>query len=191
MTLNLIRGDEVPSQAWRNGGGTTRELLCWPSTIDCQLRVSVADITRDGPFSPFPGLTRWFAVMQGTGVLLHLDGQDRRVRAGDAPLCFDGAAAPGCRLLDGPTRDLNLMLRGGRGLLHAATRNQPWETGGFRVNGLFTAGPGRWVGDGDERHLAPHNLLWDDGAPATAWHFEPHTPDTPAWWFGFTPDPPP
>ncbi|MBK6569605.1 HutD family protein [Candidatus Aalborgicola defluviihabitans] len=29
----------------------------------------------------------------------------------DAPLCFDGAAATDCQLIDGPTQDFNLMLR--------------------------------------------------------------------------------
>ena len=41
-------------QPWRNGGGRTRELLVWPAgdglggTTDWQLRVSVADITKNG-----------------------------------------------------------------------------------------------------------------------------------------------
>ena len=32
---------------------------------DWTLRISVADIDADGPFSPFPGITRWFAVLDG------------------------------------------------------------------------------------------------------------------------------
>jgi hypothetical protein len=102
----------VAPQPWRNGGGVTHELLAWPSAADWQLRLSVADIERDGPFSSFPGVQRWFCVLQGEGVLLEFNGQNKRLRLGDAPLGFDGAAAPGCLLLAGPTRDLNLMLRG-------------------------------------------------------------------------------
>jgi environmental stress-induced protein Ves len=34
------------------------------------VRLSVADIERDGPFSAFAGLIRWFAVLSGAGVLL-------------------------------------------------------------------------------------------------------------------------
>ena len=45
---------DVPAQAWRNGGGTMRELLAWPDASDWQLRVSVAEIEADGPFSAFP-----------------------------------------------------------------------------------------------------------------------------------------
>ena len=51
---------------WRNGGGVTRELLrlaARPATGS--VRVSVADIEADGPFSPFPGVERWFAVLRG------------------------------------------------------------------------------------------------------------------------------
>jgi environmental stress-induced protein Ves len=34
------------------------------------LRISVAEITRDGPFSAFAGVQRWFAVLEGAGVML-------------------------------------------------------------------------------------------------------------------------
>ena len=98
---------------WKNGGGVTRELLCLPhgSKDDWTLRISVADIEADGPFSPFPGITRWFAVLDGAGVRLRFADRTLDVRRGEAPLRFDGAQAPGCALLDGPTRDLNVMVR--------------------------------------------------------------------------------
>ena len=65
-----VRLADCPPQPWRNGGGVTRELLAWPQAADWRLRVSVADIERDGPFSPFPGVDRWFAVIEGDGVEL-------------------------------------------------------------------------------------------------------------------------
>jgi len=103
-------------QPWRNGGGVTRELLCLPAGAgdDWTLRISVADIEADGPFSPFPGVTRWFAAVSGAGVRLGFRNAAsglREVRPGDAPLRFDGADAPDCTLLDGATRDLNVMVR--------------------------------------------------------------------------------
>jgi environmental stress-induced protein Ves len=61
-----------PAQTWRNGGGSTRELLAWPEAGAWQLRISVAEITRDGPFSAFAGVQRWFAVLRGDGVRLRL-----------------------------------------------------------------------------------------------------------------------
>lgn len=111
--MNILCLADTAPQPWANGGGVTRELLAWPSPGAWQVRVSVADIAQDGPFSSYPGVTRWFAVLEGAGVLLHLPAGIRRLTPADAPLCFDGADAPGCTLLDGrPTRDFNLMLRG-------------------------------------------------------------------------------
>lgn len=109
----LIDAASVPAQPWKNGGGVTRELYAWPSGADWRLRISLADIERDGPFSAFPGVQRHFAVLSGAGVALRFGNTWREQRAGDPPLAFDGADAPDCRLLDGATRDLNLMLRGG------------------------------------------------------------------------------
>ena len=186
MSLHLVRTDEVPPQAWRNGGGTTRELLCWPSTIECLMRVSVADITRDGPFSAFPETERWFAVIAGAGVALSFANGERFIGTGDAPLRFDGAAAPACRLMHGPTRDLNLMLRGGKGTMRDAQDGVAWEAH-YALRGLYTAGPGRWSCEGDERTLEAGTLLWSDSAMSAVWIFEHDDPQAKAWWLGFTP----
>lgn len=109
MNLQVVHLDNIKPQPWRNGGGVTRELLAWPDVRHWLLRLSVADIERDGPFSAFPGIDRWFAVLSGNGVRLGTPA--RVVVVGDLPLQFDGAAAPACELVDGPTRDLNLMVR--------------------------------------------------------------------------------
>ena len=58
MTLAVVEVARVTAQAWRNGGGVTRELLTWPAAQAWALRISVADIERDGPFSAFPGIER-------------------------------------------------------------------------------------------------------------------------------------
>ena len=60
--MRLIAAASVAATPWRNGGGRTRELLVWPSAQDWRLRLSLADIEHDGPFSAFPRITRWFAV---------------------------------------------------------------------------------------------------------------------------------
>ena len=62
MSFQCIAQADVMPQAWRNGGGQTRELLAWPHGADWSVRISLADIEADGPFSPFPGVQRWFAV---------------------------------------------------------------------------------------------------------------------------------
>ena len=193
MTPQLISVADTPPQPWRNGCGSTRELLAWPTATDWQLRLSVADIDADGPFSVFDGVQRWFVVLQGAGVALTIAGQPRRQRPDDAALHFDGADRTDCRLLDGPTRDLNLMLRGRRGGLRPALHGQTWQPPGG-VCGLFSRLPGRCQatatpGDApSDHHLPAMALLWFASAPAClCWR--PSTPadglaDTlpGAWW---------
>ena len=189
MTATLITLAGTPPQPWRNGGGSTRELLAWPSAQDWQLRLSVADIEADGPFSVFDGVQRWFAVLQGAGVLLTIDGQPQWQRPADTPLQFAGAARTDCRLLDGPTRDLNLMLRGCPGGLLAAQPGQAWQPPG-NACGLFSRLPGRCEAL-SEPGLAPSGhdlpamaLLWFATAPASLCWQAQATPDNlaQAWW---------
>lgn len=123
MSLITIHADALPATPWKNGGGITRDLLLWPSASDARVRLSLADIDRDGPFSSYPGVTRWFTVVEGAGVELQFADGARLQRLDDTPLCFDGAAAPGCRLIAGRTRDLNLLLHGGaRGTMQRGPR---------------------------------------------------------------------
>jgi len=143
-----VRAADVAPQAWRNGGGSTRELLAWPAGPDWRLRLSLADIAADGPFSGFPGVQRWFAVIEGAGVVLTLADGERRLTPHSEPLCFDGSEAPECRLVEGATRDLNLMLRrGAHGCLRRAPSGVPWgEAWSWRA--CFTTGAARWHGAG-------------------------------------------
>ncbi|MBC7601797.1 MAG: HutD family protein [Ramlibacter sp.] len=112
MRWNIVQLGDMHSQRWRNGGGTTRELLALPTSADWRLRISVAEVESDGPFSVFPGVSRWFAVLHGAGVRLRMGGEEYLVECAGAPLQFDGAVAVDCLLVDGPTQDLNLMVRG-------------------------------------------------------------------------------
>lgn len=110
---NVVRLVDIAATPWRNGGGVTRELAMWPDAGDWAWRMSVADVDKSGPFSKFDGIERWFAVLEGAGVQLDVAGVPHRVTAADAPLFFDGAATTGCELIDGKTRDFNLMVRRG------------------------------------------------------------------------------
>ncbi|MDT7521504.1 HutD family protein [Rhodoferax sp. TBRC 17198] len=190
MTLRLIHAQECAPQPWRNGGGQTRELLVWPPEADWQLRISRADIAADGPFSPFPGVQRWFAVLEGPGVALALP-VPQTLRAGDAPLEFDGAAAPDCRLLDGPTQDLNLMTRQGRGYMQGVIEGQPWHSL-LAMRGLYSTGAGTWSNGARQVQISAHTLLWDESPDTAPWTFTPDastksTHGAPAYWLGFTP----
>lgn len=192
-----VQADSVSPTVWRNGGGQTRELLTRPKGGQWQLRVSLADINRDGPFSAFPGVRRWFGVVAGAGVALRF-GNERQTLTADSPaLQFDGAAAPECSLLDGPTRDLNLMVRSGTALMLQVHASQAWDER-YDERGLFTLDAGTMHRRGCEAlPLAKHTLAWFLGAGAC--RFEPHSAGSAAgagsagraggtgWWLGWSP----
>ena len=186
MSTRLICVDDVSPQRWRNGGGVTRELVAWPSVEAWRVRVSVADVAVDGPFSSFPAVERWFAVLDGNGVELTVGGTRHRLTVEDAPLRFSGEAATACRLLDGPTRDLNLMLRGVRGGMFAALAGQRWRPRAAKC-GLFAAVAGRCGGVKDLA-VPAGSLLWFDEAPASL-DFVPADAGVAAvgWWLAATP----
>ena len=166
MTPQLIRTESVAAQPWRNGGGVTRELVAWPSAHEWRVRVSVADIERDGPFSSFAGVQRWFAVLQGSGVTLTVDGVEHRCANGDDPLGFAGDATTTCRLIDGPTRDLNLMLRGVDGVMLRVADGQAWRPGSHQC-ALFARVAGHCRYDGNALDVPAQALLWFERAPDT------------------------
>ncbi len=178
----LMPSDKVVPQPWRNGGGRTRELLAWPDPANWRIRVSVADIESDGPFSSFPGVQRWFTVLKGLGVELTIGGEAQRLTRNDAPLHFDGAATTTCRLLDGPTLDLNLMLRDVPGQLQVAADSIEWRPA-LSQCGLYTAVAGDCRADGESIALPAYSLLWFARSPATL-RFEANQRPaaTTAWW---------
>lgn len=181
----IVRTAVVPSRRWKNGTGRTRELLRWPAAgaaDEWQVRISVAQIEADGPFSAYPGVDRWFAVLRGGAVELTIDGQVQRLTREDAPIAFDGAATTTCHLVDGPTADLNLMLRDVPGQMLPAADGVEWAPSAAQC-GLYTALPGRCHHDGATTALPAHALLWFERAPA-ALRFDVDSPrPTPfAWW---------
>jgi uncharacterized protein len=98
---------EVPAVPWRNGAGVTREL--WSGE---GVRVSVADLTEDAPFSHFPGVDRLFVPLR-RAVTLVVDGRVVTVGPHRA-LAFAGEAHVATRGLGAPTRALNVMTTRGK-----------------------------------------------------------------------------
>ena len=186
--MTLVRLIDVPAQRWRNGGGLTRELLAWPSASDWKVRVSVADIETDGPFSPYAGVERWFTVLQGAGVELVIDSRSSRLVRGDVPVQFDGAATAHARLLDGPTRDLNLMLRDASGSMQCAADGLAWSPRAAQC-GLFSAVAGQCQIEGQDPIEVPaYALLWLDAAPASVTFTAGQRPAALiGWWLAATP----
>ena len=158
---NLVRLDEVAPAPWRNGGGTTRELLALPNAQDWLWRLSVAEVTQDGRFSPFAGVQRWFAVLRGAGVRLHVDGQTHCLTVASPPLSFDGGALVDCTLIDGPTRDFNLMARSGTAVMERVKGSWSRPVRAMNFIAAYTNGARATVYSGSETiDLPPHTLAW-------------------------------
>lgn len=187
MTLHRVALHDLPRRPWRNGGGSTRELLAWPAAAPhWRLRVSVAEIDRDGPFSPFPGVERRFAVLRGEGVRLDLPGGWVTVTPADDAVAFDGEDAPACELLEGPTLDLNLMVQRGAGeaRLWRAAGGETIDTP-TRWRGLFAGAPLRLVVGDVTEPVAADTLVWSDDASSPPWQLR-QAGRTPAWWMTLT-----
>jgi uncharacterized protein len=188
----LIQADEVAAQPWRNGGGLTRELLRWPAAAaaaDWQLRISLANVRSDGPFSIFPGIQRWFSVMDGAGVRLSLSGTDHLLQPGHEPLNFSGELPVNCVLVDGPTTDLNLMHAGGSASMARVQSGISWRSS-LGMRGLFTRAAGLWsTPDLPAIRVSAHCLLWLDESTDVPWTFIAENPQVlaPGLWLAFAP----
>ncbi|WP_447754274.1 HutD/Ves family protein [Pseudomonas nicosulfuronedens] len=111
IDVKVLRAADYPAMPWKNGAGTTREIVrdAGDGLEGFGWRVSIADVGAPGPFSAFIGYQRVISVLEGEGMRLNVDGADSRdLRALDA-FAFDGASAVDCTLLGGAIRDFNLI----------------------------------------------------------------------------------
>lgn len=121
VNAQLIPASEQLVTQW--SGGETRQLAISPAGAsvaarDFHWRFSTATVLQSGPFTTFDGYSRYLAIRSGAGL-------DLAVTASGAPqhrmqltspqhqACFAGAADTAAELLDGPVRDINLMLSAG------------------------------------------------------------------------------
>ena len=108
-------------EPWANGAGSTAVVLREPDTAGWRVRISIAQVEHDGPFSELPATRRLLVPLDAAMELRFDDGRSLRAERFGV-LRFDGSPAPLGVLPEGPTRDFNLMLRGdARGELHART----------------------------------------------------------------------
>ncbi|HSI53505.1 MAG: HutD family protein [Ramlibacter sp.] len=153
--------NDVPLTPWRNGKGTTRELVAFPVREHWHWRMSVADIETDGPFSAFEGVRRWFAVLSGAGVHLSTGGAQHLLTPTSAPLAFDGGAQTDCALVSGPTRDFNLMVRQGHGHMQHVSGDLALAVSSGAAIALWSgAAAARATFEGQAIELQPHTLAW-------------------------------
>ncbi|UXM81347.1 HutD family protein [Shewanella seohaensis] len=139
--IRIIRYEECESSLWKNGSGSTKQLLIWPKGADLSnfdFRISIATISSDGPFSLFHGIDRQLCILEGEGVKLHIKGNDLGqseeiiLRPNDSPFCFSGETQIESKLLDKQILDFNVMTR--RGKYHACIEQ-------LKLDDLFSLEP--------------------------------------------------
>lgn len=163
MTWHVVHLKDASPSPWKNGGGTTRELVTWPKAHDWQWRMSVAEVTRSGPFSRFEGIERWFAVLEGDGVALSMDGELHRLTGDSAPFRFDGGQTTECNLLGGATRDFNLMTRCGAAAATVTRVQAHLQTAlnATEIVAIYSISAGTKARfDSEVVNCEPHSLYW-------------------------------
>ena len=113
--MRVLRAHDYVTRPWKNGGGTTREIITFPegSNYDTfEWLVSAAHVGRDGPFSNFPGVDRSMVILSGVSMTLHgLSDAPVVLTPTTPPYAFPGDVSVAATLADGPIEDLNLMSR--------------------------------------------------------------------------------
>lgn len=115
--MEIIRYAELRAEPWRNSGGVTRELASHPKAASAQdgawdWRVSIAEVSKAGAFSVFPGMDRVLTVIDGELLLLTVDGAEHPLEK-YRPFRFSGEADSASALPTGDIRDLNVITRNG------------------------------------------------------------------------------
>lgn len=180
MALAHFSRRSLPATPWKNGGGTTQEIACWPpgaGLSDFGWRVSIATIAAPGPFSVFADVDRSIMLLEGEGVRLRSrDGRiDHRLDVPYRPFGFAGDAEIDCTLQGGASSDFNVMTR--RGQWQAEVR----VLGGAAAieaapHGVLLALRGEWRVDGEEQICREgEGLCWSDAM--RAWQAVPASPD--------------
>ena len=107
--MKIFRFADLIAMPWKNGGGVTRELLCCDRDGQTLWRLSIADVSAEGPFSMFPGMRRILTVIEGQG--MRLSRPDGSFIAADllSPVAFNGEEPIGGELPYGPCRDFNVI----------------------------------------------------------------------------------
>lgn len=176
MRLTRTGPGQFREMPWKNGRGSTTELMIEPPGATLAggflWRLSMADVTEDGPFSPFPGLDRTLLLLEGNGLELDHGIHGRVLLPGPlVPAAFSGDWPTRGRLLDGPCRDFNVM--SDRRLRHLVLVLRPGPEPAFLPAAetllVYPVRGSVWVRSPECRVAAGELLRIDpDGAPAPA-----------------------
>ncbi|MDE4040889.1 HutD family protein [Acinetobacter pittii] len=107
--IELIRADQYTKMLWKNGAGFTLEIARSQGDTDFEWRISMADVSTSGPFSLFPNKQRIISVLEGHGMVLHVDDLPAKTLNQGDIFAFHGESQVQSELVDGAIRDLNLI----------------------------------------------------------------------------------
>jgi len=174
----------LPSSPWKNGGGHTREIARIPvasAVDDFDWRVSIADVSTDGPFSNYDHVDRVIVLLSGAGVRLRSsDGKiDHRLDEPLVPFAFSGDDAITAALIDGASSDFNVMTR--RGVVRADVQIvRAAQSCAESAAGVLFAARGSWTAHaragGFTVALEANGRVWWDNE-LLAWDLESPDPD--------------
>lgn len=114
MRIDAIPPESQPIQRWRNGGGSTREIVRVGPDTGFEWRASLARVERSGPFSAFPACHRHSALVDGGPLALAwADGRSLALEPRMKAHAYPGEPPPQ-GLLDGEAALVfNLIARSG------------------------------------------------------------------------------
>jgi len=183
--FQLLVPDRYIEIPWKNGEGVTRDIFLFPEGSghdSFDVRISLAPITRNGPFSSFPGIERTITRLSTNSLALVFDDGRTVPLARLEPVTFDSVLAPHSVLGEGSAEVINIMTRRGRWSAHVRVLSGPFEDNPAPPDGslvLVYAVKGSWLATGPAaradigpnetllaRNTAGFHLRGDAGAEA-------------------------
>lgn len=109
-TATLLTARDYRRDRWRNQQGWTREIIRVPDTEAFDWRASIAEISHDTVFSPYPGFRRAQVLLQGEQLQLgFIDGRRLQLAPPYQHIQFDGSDIAACHLPCGPVHVFNVI----------------------------------------------------------------------------------
>lgn len=172
MHIKVLGAADFRSMPWRNGLGTTVEMVREDDADGAMLwRVSAADVIEAGAFSTFPGVDRILTLIEGPGFDLDFAGHGRVAPVKPLqPVRFSGDWTTRAEAVRGRSRDLNVMTARGQASATVRVHNGPALTVRLTSRSLFLCPDGHptlTIGDA-AMPLGPGQLALVSGAAESA-----------------------
>lgn len=118
----IIPYASLKATPWANGGGITRQVASGTAAQttlgsgakgqDWDWRISIAEVSKAGPFSPMPGFERILTIIDGELIALTVDGVEHGLEK-FRPYRFSGDSQTSATLPTGALKNLNVFTRRG------------------------------------------------------------------------------